>query len=51
MSRGHGAVLPALALAGGAVLLVVTLLQADLPSIGALGWQLGAALPLALVPG
>src|SRR6187200_2123537 len=52
MSRHRGAaLLPTLALLVGVGLLIVTLLHTDLRSMGALGWQLGAALPLALVPG
>ena len=52
MSRDRGAaLLPTLALLVGVGLLIVTLLHTDLRSMGALGWQLGAALPVALVPG
>ncbi len=40
-----------LALLLGVVLLALTLVHTDLRSMGALSWQLGAALPLALVPG
>jgi phosphatidylglycerophosphate synthase len=45
------ALVPLLALTAGVVLLAVTLARTDLRSLAALSWQLGAALPLALVPG
>jgi phosphatidylglycerophosphate synthase/uncharacterized membrane protein YbhN (UPF0104 family) len=49
--RRWTAVLPTLALLIGIGLLAFAVLHADVRSMGTLGWQLGAALPLALVPG
>jgi uncharacterized protein (TIRG00374 family) len=49
--RPARALLSTLALLLGIALLAITLLNTDLRSMGALSWQLGAALPVALVPG
>jgi uncharacterized protein (TIRG00374 family) len=49
--RPARALLSTLALVFGAALLALTLLHTDLRAMAASSWQLGAALPLALVPG
>ncbi len=50
MTRAGNVLLPVLAAGVGVALLALTLLHTDVRSLGAFGWQLGAALPLAMLP-
>src|SRR5262245_16586308 len=50
MSQGRSRLVVSLALPVGIALLAVTIAQTDLSSLERVAWQLGRALPLAMVP-